>query len=343
MGHRFFCFICVKIMSHLTRKTLALLCASLLLLGVYAIRHLLLTFGETLLAKSVPSCAEIRQDEITFLSGNLQLRGTLYSPACQLQKKPGIVLCHGATGFGRRLELYSVMGPRLAQRGYVVLSINFRGFGDSEDPHRLETFADLDFVHDISSAMSVLSELDRVDPSQLFIIGHSFGAGVGLAAGIRDFRSKGVVSISPPRLARERFFAPNAPTPDFPQVRISSRMELPQLIPQNLINPHFKDYMAEAILDYPKHPPILFVDGENEPRDELDFLQKVYEKMAPPKSYITIPKADHYFGTTFEQSYTENLTYDEGPMNALLDNIASWLKAHKNKKPESLPGAKEVM
>lgn len=315
-------------MRRLSRKHSAFLGLglSLLLLGGYATRHSLLSLGEKLLVKSVSSCADVREEELHFLSANLQLRGTLYSPACPLRKKPGIVLSHGATGFGRRLAMYSVMAPKLVQRGYVVLSIDFRGFGDSEDPDRLETFADLDFVHDISSALSALSASKDVDPSRLFIIGHSFGAGVGLAAGIRDFRSKAVVSISPPRLAGERFFAPDAPDPDFPQVRISSRMGLPQLIPKELINPHFKDYIAEVVLDYPEHPPILFVDGAKEPQDELDFLRKVYEDMSPPKGYITIPHADHYFGTKFEQEYVENLAYNEEVMDDLIDKIDGWLQ-----------------
>ena len=310
----------------LSRQSIAILCAvtSLLLTGGYAAYQTLLAFG----GKQPSACPDIQHEEISFPSGNLHLRGTLYSPSCPSQRRPGIVLCHGATGFGRRLALYSLMAPKLAQRGYVVLSMNFRGFGDSEDPRRLETFADLDFAHDISSALHALTTLDHrvVDTSRLFIIGHSFGAGVGLAAGVRDFRIRAVVSISPPRLARERFFAPGAPDPDFPQVRLSSRMELPQLIPKELINPHFKDYMAEAILDYPEHPPILFIDGAKEPQEELDFLQQVYEEMTPPKSYVTIPLADHYFGTKFEQGFTEKIPYNEEIMNELLDKIDGWLR-----------------
>ncbi len=315
-------------MIYRARKPFVFLCLGLhiLVLGGYATRHTLLNFAEKLLVKSVSSCADVRKEELSFLSGNLQLRGTLYSPACPLQKKPGIVLCHGATGFGRRLTMYSVMAPKLAKRGYVVLSIDFRGFGESEDPQGLESFAGLDFVHDITSALSALSSTNDADPSQLFIIGHSFGAGVGLAAGIRDFRSKAVVSISPPRLAKERFFVPDAPYPEFPQRRLSSRMKLPQLIPQKLINPHFKDYIAEAILDYPEHPPILFIDGAKEPQDELDFLQQVYEDMTPPKGYITIPKANHYFGTKFEQEYTEGIAYNEEIMSDLIGKIDEWLQ-----------------
>ena len=315
----------------LFRKSFILFCAvtSLLSTGGYALYNTLSALKATL----PRACTKIRQEEVSFLSGNLLLRGTLYSPVCPSQKRPGIVLCHGATGFGRRLAMYSVMAPKLAQRGYVVLSIDFRGFGDSEDPHRLETFADLDFVHDLSSALSALSKLEEVNSSRLFVIGHSFGAGVALAAGIRDFRSKAIVSISPPRLARELFFAPGAPSPDFPQVRISSRMELPELIPRELIDPIFKDYIAETVLDYPEHPPILFIDGAEEPQDELDFLQKVYEEMTSPKDYITIPKADHYFGTKFEQKYREGVTYNEEVMNDLIAKINGWLQRVMLKQP----------
>ena len=55
------------------------------------------------------------------------------------------------------------MAKELAERGHTVLTFDFRGFGESEDPRRYETFSDLDFVHDVSSALSYVSALQSVE------------------------------------------------------------------------------------------------------------------------------------------------------------------------------------
>ncbi len=310
-------------------RLVAIFC-SIVFVSMYINRQPILTFGEKLLDRGIASCAEIRQEEISFLSGNLELRGTLYSPACSFQKKAGIVLAHGATSFGRHLSMYSVMAPKLAKQGYVVLTFDFRGFGDSEDPHNLDIFSSLDFAHDIVSALTALAAVPMVDPTQLYIAGHSFGAGVALATGVRDARVKAIVSISPPRLAIERILSPDAPEPDFLSIRLSSSMELPQKIPRKYVEQYFKDYIPEKMLEYHVHPPILFVEGAREPQDELESLQKIYEQVSPPRDHIIIPEADHYFGTGFQQPYREDIVYNETVMNDLVDNIATWLQKLKH-------------
>jgi alpha/beta superfamily hydrolase len=269
----------------------------------------------------------IQPTEVEFLSGNLRLRGSLYIPAAFIRKFPTIVICHGGTALGRQLAMYVVMAQELSKRGYVVLTFNFRGFGDSEDPHRFETFSDLDFVQDVSSALTYLSGLKQVDPSKLYVVGHSFGAGIAVSAGVRDFRVKKVISISPGRNTEKRFFGKNAFDPDYPSKRMSEDMNIHPPIPRAIFDPHLKDYVAEAILNYPVHPPILLVDGERESQEDLKFLRYVYKNMTEPKGYVSIHAADHYFGTERNQDGSSGkIDYNETIMSELIDVIDNWFR-----------------
>ena len=274
-----------------------------------------------------PGILKEQQEEVTFVSGNLQLYGTLYTPGWSLRKHPAVIVCHGGTPIGRRMALYTVMARELAARGYVVLTFDFRGFGDSEDPQRFETFSDLDFTHDVSAALDYVSELGQVDTSRLFLIGHSFGAGVVLPASVRDRRVRKVISISPPRNTAERQYGPNAIDPSYPQKRLSKDMNIHPPIPQEVFYPHLKEYVAEDILRYPEHLPVLFIDGAEEEENERDFLREVYEQMAEPKAYTTIQGADHYFGTTRNlDGSVAPPAYDATVMSALIERIDEWFR-----------------
>jgi dienelactone hydrolase len=166
-----------------------------------------------------------------------------------------------------------------------------------------------------------------VDHSRISAVGHSFGAGVAVAAALRDPRISRAVSISPGRNTAKRFFGPGAPDPNYPSRRMSRDMGVDPPIPRTLFDPHLKAYVAEAILDHPIHPPVLLVDGGEEDADDLSFLADVAARMTEPKGYVTIAGADHYFGTRQDQDGSAPTTpYDARIMNALVDALDTWLK-----------------
>ena len=268
-----------------------------------------------------------RAAEVTFLSGNLQLRGTLYTPGTFIFRFPTIVICHGGAKLGRRLAMYVVLAQALARRGYVVLTFDFRGYGDSEHPRRFRTFADLDFTRDVTSALTFLATLKAVDPARLYLVGHSFGAGVAVAAGIREGRVKKIVSICPGRRTNELYFGKAALNPDIPRLRLSEEMKISPPLSKEILYPHMIDYIADAALDYPVHPPILLIDGEDESSADLAYLKKVYDQMTAPKGYVTIRDADHYFGTRRDQdSPAGAIPYKEPVMNELVEAIDRWFR-----------------
>jgi hypothetical protein len=153
---------------------------------------------------------------------------------------------------------------------------------------------------------------------------------VAVEASLRDRRIGRAVSISPGRNTAKRFFGPGAPNPNYPSRRMSQDMGVDPPIPRALFDPHLKDYVAEAILDYPVHPPVLLVDGGKEPADDLAFLKDVAARMTGPKGYVTIPGADHYFGTRQDQIGSASTTaYDAHVMDALVEALDAWLKKER--------------
>ena len=71
---------------------------------------------------------------VSFYSEGVKLAGDLFLPADAKQgdRRAGIVLCHGYTGVR---SIYLPDNARvLAEAGYVVMSFDYKGWGDSEGP-----------------------------------------------------------------------------------------------------------------------------------------------------------------------------------------------------------------
>ncbi len=266
--------------------------------------------------------------EIVFKSGGLTLRGSLYMPGGK-GPFPGIVLTHGGTKLGRQLSLYRILSRELTRRGYVVLSFDFRGFGESENPVKFETPEDLDFIEDLKQAVSFLLSVKGVDASKLYLLGHSFGAGVVIPAGITDPRVKKIISIAPGRRAEELIWSENAPFKDYPQQRLSDDMQIPEIqkLSNEFLHPILRYITIDTILAHPEHPPVLLIDGEREDRKDLFFLKNLYARMTEPKAYTTIHNADHYFGTLRDDGgFYSIVTYWENIVEELVELIDSWLR-----------------
>jgi predicted alpha/beta hydrolase len=111
---------------------------------------------------------------------NLNLQSTDSAPlAARLYRPQGkpraAVLIGGAMGV--RQDYYSPFATWLAAQGYLTLSFDYRGSGDSRPPGgSLRGFdADLfDWAHDTDTAIVALAE--RADGLPLVLIGHSLGA-----------------------------------------------------------------------------------------------------------------------------------------------------------------------
>lgn len=267
-------------------------------------------------------------EPVSFQSGALSLAGTLYKPTeagVITEASPGIILAHGSTHEGRKLGFYRILGKELSGRGYIVLSVDLRGYGDSEDLPGTDDISFYDYVVDLAAAVDYLTSLDSVNEESLSIIGHSAGAEPAIKAGILDPRIKKMIAIGPPRRSYERYGDEDKPEFYYFQRRMMRYMALSEPIPNEIFEQIIETFNIEQHIAYfsgPGHKPLLFIDGEKEDEGDLIYLRNFYNAMSEPKMYITLDGSDHYANTA---NWGNIVIYDPPVISELSDQIDRWL------------------
>jgi uncharacterized protein len=132
-------------------------------------------------------------ETVNFYSEGTRLSGDLFLPdgLRQNEKRAGIVLCHGYTGV-RNLYLPDT-AKALTNAGYVVLTFDYKGWGDSDGPKsRLSPYGR---VIDSQAALTFLGAQPMVDADRLGIYGTSYGGATVVWTAAVDPRVKAVVSV----------------------------------------------------------------------------------------------------------------------------------------------------
>ncbi len=130
---------------------------------------------------------------IAFYSEGMRLVGDVFYPdgLRPSERRAGIVLCHGYTGVK---DLYLPDNARvLNEAGYVVLTFDYKGWGDSEGPR--SRLAPYSRVADVQAALTFLGSLPEVDAARLGIYGTSYGGATVVWTAAIDPRVKCVVSV----------------------------------------------------------------------------------------------------------------------------------------------------
>ena len=130
---------------------------------------------------------------ISFFSEGVRLAGDLFLPdgLARGETRAGIVLCHGYTGV-RNLYLPDIARV-LTEAGYVVLTFDYKGWGDSDGPKsRLSPYGR---VINSQAALTWLGAQDMVDADRLGVYGTSYGGATVVWVAAVDQRVKCVVSV----------------------------------------------------------------------------------------------------------------------------------------------------
>jgi dienelactone hydrolase len=151
-------------------------------------------------AVPLPAAAEPSSEAITIWSDGVRLAGNLWKPEglAAGEKRPAILLVHGWGG--TKSHLNQAYAPQFAAMGYVVMTFDYRGWGDSDgkllrigdkpegesDEYAVEvrevrTIVDpLDEFEDIRNAYYYLIGDSNVDSERLAVWGSSLGGGLAL-------------------------------------------------------------------------------------------------------------------------------------------------------------------
>jgi dienelactone hydrolase len=111
-----------------------------------------------------------RHEDITFMSSEVVLAGTIFVPAGK-GRHPGIVFLHGSGPEGRWASNY--LAESFARRGFAALTFDKRGVGKSGGDWQQAGFEEL--AADAAAAVDALSAKPYVAPGKVGIHGHSQG------------------------------------------------------------------------------------------------------------------------------------------------------------------------
>ena len=130
---------------------------------------------------------------VSFYSEGTRLAGDLFLPdgLGANEQRAGIVLCHGYTGV-RNLYLPDT-AKMLTGAGYVVLTFDYKGWGDSDGPK--SRLAPYGRVLDSQAALTFLGAQAVVDADRLGLYGTSYGGATVVWTAAVDPRVKAVVSV----------------------------------------------------------------------------------------------------------------------------------------------------
>lgn len=122
-----------------------------------------------------PARVTIETEDVRFDSDGAPCAGTLFRPeGVGLVGRPVVVIAHGFGGLRvRRLDAYA---RRFAEAGYLALTFDYRGFGDSGGGPR--GLLDLRRQHaDYAAAVAFARRLPQADPDRVVLWGTSLSGG----------------------------------------------------------------------------------------------------------------------------------------------------------------------
>ena len=284
--------------------------------------------------------------DVRFHSEGVKLAGNLYLPARlgRAEKHAGIVLCHGYTGV-RNLYL-----PEIARlfnaSGYVVLTFDYKGWGDSEGPK--SRLAPYSRVADVQAALTFLGDRKEVDPDQLGLFGTSYGGSTVVWVAAVDPRVKCVISVvgvgngarwmrsvrrpdeyhdliersatdrvSRMRTGKSEFLARNEillPDRKSAELSAAARKNISGAIseiPLEYIDETLT-FNAEWVVDKIAPRPVLFITTDDDRLVPPEESEAMYARAGEPKKLVVLKGYSHYevyFGDALEEVMEASLAW----------------------------------
>jgi len=264
--------------------------------------------------------------EINFYSENCKISGELFIPDTYQEgtQLPAIILCHGFAGI--KELLLPAYAEYFSQNGFIALTFDYRGFGDSEGDRGLLIPAEQ--IIDIRNAITFIESLLEIDLQKIALWGTSFGGANAISTAAVDNRVKCIVAqitfgngermITGSLSAEEKNKLEATLKKDW-QRKVTKNKALYLNADQILTDEESKTFYQDASEKFPKlkvklplstirhnleykpenalaavFVPLLIIGAENDtvcPVSESHFL---FEKAGEPKELYIIKNAKHY-------------------------------------------------
>jgi|GEM_PF-5825339 len=246
---------------------------------------------------------QVRRRRTWFVADGLKLAGTFYD-APGGNANGTIILSHGSSAWGQNHPFVVMTALEMARRGYEVFTFDYRGFGASQDPLRLDAAAALYFPHDLAAAIACVRKEKNGKAGRIILFGHSFGAGPSLVCGFDNPAIADLVIVSPARRVWQR----NLDSAAFRgiaelQKRMKADMELDTLPAAAALRELTPQIIIDRFAGKTFTRPLLLIDGEQEKPELREFLASVAATLKGDVKYETVKDAPHYFGLDALRNY----------------------------------------
>jgi pimeloyl-ACP methyl ester carboxylesterase len=258
--------------------------------------------------------------------------------------RPGVVFVHGNTWLGRSLSTYRLLASLLADQGFIVLTFDQPGFGESDDPFArgpAAVAAAYDGMAAVRAAVNYLVQNTPVDSRRISTFGHSGGVDLAIAFGLtkREIASI-VIMIAPPppvgseipgtkgyEVHRSKYFSRRF----LDTYRFIYGREVPDWFTWELTkrDEFYEQYKKiEALLRRPGHKPMMLLLGENDEPGGHVHVKSAFEQWTQPKELLMLTGANHYLNTAQALGF---IFYDRRVASQLTQELVPWLLAGKSK------------
>ncbi len=251
------------------------------------------------------------------------MSGEVFSPKSAAGKKlPAILMAHGWGGTAALLRRDAIA---FARAGYLVVTFDYRGWGDSDsrvvltapEPHQhpngrfvaevqevREVVDPMDQATDWFNAIHWLQAEPQFDPERLGLWGSSFSGGLVVYVAEHDSRVKAIHSQVGAMDGRAMIANDNERRKTYEEATKMARGELGYPAPGvkvigNLrcapIRSKFVPYEPVEDVNKAPHCAMQFVIAEKEELfDNRDHALKAYQLFKGTKNFVEIPKITHY-------------------------------------------------
>ena len=209
-----------------------------------------------------------------------------------------IIMCHGAHTYS--LNNFAVMAEKMAQKGYSMLIIDQRAYGESEGEY--VSYGVLE-QHDLLKWIELTEKFDYV--RSIVLYGISMGAATVAFASdkIKDERVKGMILESGYSSLGEleHSLTSSRHLPDF-------LFSMQKRRTRRVVGVEFTQSNVDSLKN--TDIPALFIWGDNDIVTPLKDFKVMYDECASQKRLVVVPGAGHAVATVAGGDNVQNLIFD---------------------------------